>query len=157
VNFDTKWHHLVVTYNEDFDGVSYEPNNLYVQVYLDGLYRADKLFTNTDGEPNIARLGPELSHIMLGAENDMGNTYNYFAGYMDEFAIYEGILDPNSIEDHYWAWQPKNCAEMWERGLGQTADINRDCMINFADIAGFALSWRTCNDPCDANCVPPEW
>ena len=47
-----------------------------------------------------------------------------------------------------------SCAERWDIGLGITADLNKDCKVDFADFAGFALSWRKCNDPCDPDCVP---
>lgn len=47
-----------------------------------------------------------------------------------------------------------SCAELWDLGLGIAADLNKDCKVNFADFAGFAISWGKCNDPCDPNCVP---
>jgi hypothetical protein len=166
-NFDGLWHHVVITYNEDFNGTSYEPNTMHVQLFLDGRYREDALFETEAGSSYIARLGPELSHIMLGAENDIGNTYNVFPGYIDEFAIYEGILgtesDPNQIEDHYWAWQADDCNEVWERSgpeneLAADADINHDCLIDFSDYASFASEWAFCNDPVrGAPECPPNW
>lgn len=149
--FDGEWHHLVVTYDEDYNNV---PNNLNVQLYVDGLLRAEELATET----THSFLGPELSHMMIGAENDIGNTYNIFKGYVDEFAIYEGVLDANSIEDHYWAWTPKNCDELWSRGgpdeqALKNADIDKDCQVNFTDFALFAQQWAYCNDP---TIGPPE-
>jgi hypothetical protein len=148
--FDQKWHHLVVTYDEKYKG---EPN-MYAQLYLDGKFKKGTTFTGTK-----AKLGVELSHILVGAENDIGNTYNHFAGYIDEFAIYKGILDPNRILIHYSAWQPKNCADIRERGplpAYAIADKNGDCVINFYDYALFALDWLLCNDPAssDPACIP---
>jgi len=47
-----------------------------------------------------------------------------------------------------------SCAELWDLGLGIVADVNKDCKVDFADFAIFALSWGKCNDPCDPDCVP---
>jgi hypothetical protein len=143
--FDQQWHQMVVTYDENDS----DPCKMYVQLYLDGAKKGDNTFTGTE-----ARLGPELSHILIGGENDMGNTYNIIPGYFDEFAIYAGILDPNRVMAHYSAWQLKNCRDAVDRGYGTAIDINKDCKINFDDFVSFALSWRQCNDPCDASCVP---
>lgn len=144
--FDQHWHHMVVTYDEEYGG---DPNTMYVQLYLDGVFEDDTTFTGPD-----AKLGPELSHILVGAENNIGGPYNQFPGYVDEFAIYEGILDPNRVLIHYLAWQPKSCAELWDRGTGIAADMDKDCDVDFLDFASFASEWILCNDPCDANCVP---
>jgi hypothetical protein len=164
--FNGMWHHIVVTYNEDFNGTSYEPNTMYAELFVDGLFRDETLF-ETQSATYIGRLGPELSHIIVGAENDIGNTYNVFPGYIDEFAIYEGILgtqsDPNQIEDHYWAWQADTCAEVWQRSgpekeAAADADINHDCLIDFSDYASFASEWAFCNDPVrGAPECPPNW
>lgn len=149
--FDQKWHHMVVTYDEEYGG---SPNTMYAQLYLDGKFKDDTTFTGTK-----AKLGVELSHILVGAENNIGGPYNQFAGYIDEFAIYKGILDPNRILIHYSAWQPKNCADIRERGplpAYAIADKNGDCVINFYDYAQFALDWLLCNDPAssDPDCIP---
>jgi len=143
--FDQQWHQLVVTYDEDYNN---DPCSMYVQLYLDGIEKGNHTFTAVG-----AKLGPELSHILIGAENDIGNTYNVIAAYYDEFAIYAGILDPNRVMAHYSAWQVKDCTEMWERGYGQPSDTNKNCKTDFADFASFALSWRQCNDPCDPSCT----
>ncbi len=137
--FDQKWHQLVVTYDEEYEG---DPCSMHVQLYLDGIKKGDANFTGTG-----AKLGPELSHVMVGAERDIGYTWNPFRGYVDEFAIYAGILDPNRVLTHYSAWQPHNCAEMWDRGFGLAGDLNHDCKVNFADFAELALDWASCNEP----------
>ena len=64
-----------------------------------------------------AILGPELSTIQITNEGDWGYPYNTFSGYVDEFAIYSGVLSPERIAAHYAAWQPKDCAEVQARGL----------------------------------------
>jgi hypothetical protein len=144
--FDQKWHQLVVAY--DVNDPCYGPApNLHIKLYGDG-----NLITETT-DPN-GYLGPELSHIMLGAENDIGNSYNVLDTYMDEFAIYAGVLGPDRVLAHYTAWQPKNCADMQARGYGRIDDRNNDCYLDFRDLASFAADWRKCNDPCDPKCVP---
>jgi len=153
VKFDGKWHQLVVTYDEDYQG---NPNSMHAQLYQDGEFVGDNTFTGSD-----AKLGPELSHVMVGARNDIGLTYNAFRGFVDEFAIYEGILDPNRIEAHYSAWQPKTCAELIERGglkPWQKADRNGNCIIDFYDFAILAEEWALCNDPAIGGTeCPPNW
>jgi hypothetical protein len=143
---DQKWHQLVVTY--DVNDANYGPiPNLFMQLYLDGNLAASFF------DPN-GWLGNELSHIMLGAENDIGYTYNQYAGYIDEFAIYPGVLSACRVAAHYKAWQPKNCADLQARGLGLPADMDKNCRIDFNDFAIFATDWRKCNDPCDPLCMP---
>jgi hypothetical protein len=149
--FDGKWHQLVVTFDEEYGG---EPNTLHIDLYLDSEL---KTFRTSTGA--TAKLGPELSHVMLGGRPDIGYTYNNFAGYVDEFAIYEGILNPNRILAHWVAWQPKSCEEAVERGIVPAAwavvDKKQDCRIDFYDFAIFAQDWALCNDPQGgAGCVP---
>jgi len=136
------WHHMVVTYDEEYLG----PNTMHVQFYLDGLEKASTTFV----DPN-AKLGPELSHLLVGASNDMSDTYNPFTGHVDEFAIYEGILSPERIMTHYAAWQPWNCEELWDRQMmppwAEIADKDQNCYIDFYDFAAFAAEWAICSDP----------
>ncbi len=141
--FDQQWHQLVVTYDEEYGG---DPCSMRAQVYLDGVERGNNTFTGAR-----AKLGPELSHILIGAENDIGNTYNLIPGYFDEFAIYEGILDPNRVMAHYSAWQPKNCEDLLNRNPAVAGDMDRNCKVNFKDFALLALDWATYADPNDPN------
>jgi hypothetical protein len=154
--FDQKWHQLVVIY--DVNNVNWPIPNLHVLLYGDG-----KLVSEHTRVAPDANLGTELSHIMLGAENDIGNTYNVLPIYIDEFAIYAGVLGADRVLAHYTAWQPKSCAEMQARGLGLLGDMDGNCKINFVDLAVFASQWRKCNDPsgncpgCTPNSCPPWW
>jgi hypothetical protein len=144
--FDQQWHQLVVTYDEKY---SNGDANMFVQLYLDGALQGTKLFTGAN-----AKLGPELSHIMVGARNDIGSVYNTFTGYVDEFAIYAGILDPNRVLIHYSAWQPHNCAELMNKEPALAGDIDNDCHVDFGDFAELALDWRRCNEPNKPGCSP---
>jgi len=139
---DEMWHHLVVTYDEEYLG---EPNTMHIQLYLDGIEKG----THTVSDPN-AKLGPELSHLLIGAKNDMGNTYHCLTGHVDEFAVYEGILSPTHILRHYEAWQPRDCYEVWDRQLippwAEIADKDQNCYIDFYDFAAFAAEWALCRD-----------
>ncbi len=154
--FDGKWHHMVVTYDEQYGG---DPCLMVAELYLDGSFRGYTVAPAGAG----AKLGTELSHMVFGAENNRGYSYNVIPGYFDEIAIYEGILDPNRVLAHYTAWQPKDCNELWERGgpkqqdsaleVLNLIDTNNDCMINLVDFALFAQQWTLCNDP---EIGPPE-
>jgi hypothetical protein len=94
-----------------------------------------------------------MSHILLGARGDMGYTFNQWAGYFDEFAIYNGILSADRVLAHYAAWQPKTCQEVIDRGYDSIADLNGDCKVNFLDFAELALNWAKCNDPLNSKCT----
>ncbi len=141
---DGKWHHLVVTYDEGVNGV--DPC-MITQLYLDGQLRG----TNALQHPR-AKLGTEMYHMLIGGRSDIGYCYNIWVGYLDEFAVYKGILDPNRIFIHYAAWQPKDCADAIDREP-VAADLNEDCKVNFGDIAELAAEWAVCNDP---NIGPPR-
>ncbi len=145
-----QWHHMVVTYDEEYEG---DPNSMGIQFYLDGFLAGSRVVTDPNGE---AVLGPELSHLVIGGENDRGYIYNTYAGYIDEFAIYEGALSAERVLIHYAAWQIDDCAEFWDRVGGIAADIDKDCDVDFRDFASLALDWLLCNDPgsSDPNCVP---
>jgi hypothetical protein len=48
----------------------------------------------------------------------------------------------------------RSCKDVWDIGLGNPVDMNRDCKVDFYDFAIFAKDWRKCNDPCDPHCMP---
>jgi hypothetical protein len=157
---DAQWHQIVLSYNEDFNGATaiYEPNYMQALEYIDGTLAQTINFNPT--ATKAARLGVELSHVLIGAAGDIGGSnYNITPGYFDEFAVYQGLLDPNRVKAHYNAWFPHNCADLWEKGgeslpAEAVADRNEDCRIDLTDFAYFAEDWALCNDPCDAGCTP---
>jgi hypothetical protein len=147
---DGDWHHLVVTYDEHAGGLD---TILNVKMYLDTELVID------DANSGGGTVGPEMDHILignLGSRNLQG--LNPYKGYIDEFAIYPGLLSPCRVATHYAAWQPKNCKEMRDRLLIWDIDRNQDCRIDFYDFAIFAQDWMLCNDPesigINPNCVP---
>jgi len=97
-HFNGQWHHYVVTYDEDYDDV---PDNMKADLYIDGEWKAEALFTDAG-----SFLGPELDHMVFGAENSYDYSYNVMPGYWDEIAVYDGILSADRIAIHYAAWQP---------------------------------------------------
>jgi hypothetical protein len=139
---DGDWHHLVVTYDEDLNdnGNPNEENDLRVKMYLDTELVID------DANSGDGVVGPEMDHILIGIFTEEYSV-GYFKGYIDEFAIYPGVLSPCRITAHYAAWQPKNCQEVRDRQLIWDIDLNQDCKIDFIDIALFAQQWALCNDP----------
>jgi Concanavalin A-like lectin/glucanases superfamily len=143
---DGNWHHVVVTYDEDEDNLGYDMN---VELYLDGTR-----YSTTIVDPNYhALLGPNLFYVlMIGSEQNVGWATNAFGGYIDEFAVYSGVLSAERVATHYAAWQPKDCADVWARGLGMPGDLNHDCVVDFYDYAIFAAEWRMCNNPGGAGC-----
>jgi len=151
---DGDWHHLVVTYDEDFDGNydTNEPNDLGVKMYLDAELVLD---THDSGGGTV---GPEMDHILLGHLGSRDKPgWSLYSGYIDEFAIYPGVLSPDRIEAHYYAWQPNDCQEIRDRLLIWDIDRNQDCRIDFYDFAVFAEQWALCNDPGGGEGCVPNW
>lgn len=149
---DAQWHHLVVTYDEEYLG---QPQTMNVQLFIDGYKKSEETFTG----PN-AKLGTELSHILIGAENDIGYTYNPLFRHADEFAIYEGVLSAERILYHYAAWQAKTCEELVSRGGLPTwtkTDRDGNCVVGLADFAFFAQEWALCNDPAGGTGCGGNW
>lgn len=146
---DQDWHQFVVTYDEQYNS---EPNKMRVEFYMDGS-SVNSIVVADVNERLKARLGPELISLYLGMANDRGYGYNGISGFIDEFAIYSGILSAERIAVHYSSWQPQTCQETIERGYGDVADINGDCKVNFLDFADFAIDWMICNDPEEEACL----
>lgn len=133
---DGKWHQLVVTYDEN----EVDPGgSMGIQLYLDGSLAGQTTVYDPNGHQ--ALLGPELSTIEITNEGDWGYPYNTFSGYIDEFAIYNGVLSAERIAAHYAAWQPKDCAEVQARGL-LPGDFNGDCQVDLFDFVVLANQWR---------------
>jgi hypothetical protein len=139
---DGQWHHVVVTYDEN----EVNPGlDMGIELYLDGTRYST---TVTDPNNYEALLGPELYILMIGAANNLGYGWNGFGGYIDEFAVYSGVLSADRVAAHYAAGQPSSagwpvdCADVWAKRLGLTGDLNHDCFVDFLDFAIFADDWR---------------
>jgi len=82
---DGQWHHVVVTYYSTGSGVIEE---LYV----------DAVSIGTASGPN--NLSYRYDRLTIGAEGNKWWMYNHLKGAIDEFAIYDYILDYDSIYVH---------------------------------------------------------
>jgi hypothetical protein len=137
---DGDWHHIVVTYDQNESNLGHD---MVIEMYLDGTR-----YSQTIVDPNMhALLGPNLFYVLvIGCEQNVGSgSNNAFGGYIDEFAVYSGVLSADRVAAHYAAWQPKDCADVWARGLGMKGDLNHDCVVDFYDYAIFATEWRMSN------------
>ncbi len=145
--FDGQWHQLAVTYDEN----EVNPGrDMGIQLYVDGSLVAST--TIVDDVNLQAKLGPELIQLIIGSQNDQGWPYTMFNGYIDEFAVYNGVLSGDRIAAHYAAWQPKDCNDVKTRGMTLPGDFNGDCQVDLYDYAIFASQWRLCNKPGTAGC-----
>ena len=115
-----------------------------VQLYLDGSLAGQSTINDPNGN---ARLRDEHSTLMIGCEGDQGQPYNCWSGYVDEFAVYPGVLSADRVATHYAAWQPNNCAEVMARGMTLPGDLNGDCQVDFDDFAILASQWHLCDNP----------
>jgi hypothetical protein len=163
---DGQWHQIAVTYDENELVLGHD---MTVQLYVDGSLRGTRVAVEDINHPGACRLGsPDAiddgggtattgvkNTFMIGGEGDRWFVCNSLHGWVDEFAIYPSVLSADRIAMHYAAWQPKDCAEVWARGLGMPGDLNHDCVVDFYDYAIFAAEWRMCNTPNGAGCVQP--
>lgn len=143
---DIQWHHYVITYDEQFGG---DPNLMQIQLYFDGSLKGSSVVGGISGLP--AKLGPEQDHLCIGGEQNRGYVYNTMTGYIDEFAIYAGVLPGDRVLAHYMQGsievEPQNCADIFLRQQGLAADIDQDCDVDLTDFASIASTWLICNDP----------
>jgi hypothetical protein len=140
---DGNWHHVVVTYDPNENNLGHD---MGIELYLDGTRYST---TIVDANNYQAQLSPYPFYVlMIGTEQNFFYRSNSFGGYIDEFAVYKGVLPPERAAAHYAAGQagtegqPTNCAEVWASGQGLNGDLNRDCIVNFYDFAIFAENWR---------------
>lgn len=144
--YDEQWHHIVVIYQQDYNGV---PDTMYMKVYFDGgplggAEQSGVVEKTISGSGAGFATDVLLNHMLLGAFNDRGWPYSSVPGYFDEFALYDYPLDANSVLDHWAAWQITDCATLQERGplpTGAIADRDGNCVIDFVDFALFAKDW----------------
>jgi len=161
IRLDDAWHHIVFSW-EEVSGT----NSMNFRLCIDGI--SVKTATYTAQVPGLVGGDRgEMDHIVIGAggwRDELGGG-STMRGYMDEFAIYDGILPMDRVIAHYEAGLPRTCQELWDRGLvsiqapwALLIDGNKDCRIDFKDFASLAASnWSQCNDPCDPNCQPYPW
>lgn len=79
---DGVWHHMVATQGSDG-----------MKLYVDGALVASNPNTQAENYPGYWRVG--------GDNTWGGASSNYFAGAIDEVAIYSGVLTPAQVGDHY--------------------------------------------------------
>ncbi len=79
---DGRWHHLVAT--QGADGM---------KLYVDGVQVASNPATRAESYPGYWRVGGD--NTWGGASSD------YFAGTVDEVAVYSSVLTPAQVADHY--------------------------------------------------------
>jgi len=177
---DTNWHHYVFIW-DPLDNP--DQNQINVKCYRDGINYKDDTYGLPDRPdvPVLGYIGPEMDHLLIGGLGSRdtwdesiigcdcyGCWYKNYWQYIDEFAIYPKVLSPCRIAAHYAAGKPavghpKNCKEIWERGLegeygdAATVDLNHDCNVDFYDFAIFAEQWALCNDPGGGEGCVPNW
>jgi hypothetical protein len=148
---DGQWHQLVVTYDPNADGLG---KSMGVQLYMDGSLAGQTTIADDNGN---ALLKNESQELIIGCKGDQGAPYNTFNGYVDEFAVYAGVLSADRVAAHYAAWQPKDCAEIKARGMTLAGDLNGDCQVDLEDYAILASQWHLCDKPSGGAGCGPNW
>ncbi|MEN6385338.1 MAG: hypothetical protein ABFD79_09070 [Phycisphaerales bacterium] len=112
-------------------------DNFWTELYVDGYY----------GGMGLAGSSP-MSGLTLGSRFDL--TANFMNGKIAEVQIYSGALDDQSRESVENAIFGKygispTCGAAYTTYMPE--DLNRDCQINFGDLAEIAGKWLQCTDP----------
>ena len=133
--YDDQWHYVVAT----FDGT-------VKKVYIDGIvsksYSADDGSLISSGDDVTGPMNPSESPVAI-AGRVMGNlteglsieTWNIVAGIYDEVEIYNYALDATTIAQTYADMTVTDVC------LGQTYDLDDDCMVNLNDLGLLASEW----------------
>ncbi|OHB52253.1 MAG: hypothetical protein A2Y10_06190 [Planctomycetes bacterium GWF2_41_51] len=117
---DNRWHHVVGTFN------GYEK-----KIYVDGQLRATDVVENNLITPASHRLS-----IGIGRLNSDGTVSNGLVGAIDEVRLYTSTLSAVEIGQLYAAGNESICLDEYPVG-----DLNKDCEVNFKDIALMADNW----------------
>jgi hypothetical protein len=129
-----EWHHIAVTH----DGTG-------ITLYLDGQQDGLKV-----GMTGLNSTAPQ--HIMLGrGVPEFGD--RFWAGNVDEIAIWDGALTPEEMLYVYESGVPLPPPGCNDIGVYFPADLNHDCYINLEDFAVIANDWLKCNDPQIPTCT----
>jgi hypothetical protein len=139
---------------------------MVVQLFVDGALAGTRTAVEDANHIGACKLGTpdyvdeggglmngERNALLIGGSGDRWFVCNTWRGWVDEFAIYGGILSEERIAAHYSAWEPKDCAEVRARGIGLDGDLDKDCDVDLFDYASFALQWASCNTPGGAGCT----
>lgn len=137
--------------NTELTGTEPVPQNQWHQVtavfvpgesmmlYLDGKEYATKV-TNVPSSTAVTGTAFTMGQID-------GRTTGYaFNGYLDDVRLYRKALTKSEIVDLYLISGLPYC-ESYLPG-----DINKDCYVNFIDIAAMSENWLNCNDAGNPNC-----
>lgn len=153
------WHHIVVIWDTEQD-VNGNPLSTTVKWFTDNVSYKDSTYAYPAVSDGV--IGPEMDHILFGNRGSRDEPgVNQYRHYIDEIAVYPYVLSEERIEAHYYAWEPKDCEEIWDRQMAdqwEGIDKNKDCDIDFVDYALFAQEWTLCNDPTRGTPeCPPNW
>jgi len=125
---DGKWHHIVVTWNSN-DGKTI--------LYKDG----EAVYTGTLAKGT--KITPSGSLVIAREQDKIGGGFDSsqdFIGYMDEIAVYDRILSPSEVKEHYNSTKPSIIAQ-WHLNEGTGSIIYDSVSDNDGKIYG--ASWTT--------------
>ena len=101
---------------------------------------------NNTAEMSWNELGGELNLLLSG--------YELYPRDISSIALHnrEVAAQFDDIHVDTFFTTPQTCQEVWDKGYGLPADLNKDCRVNLADIAALAGKWMDCVDPENVAC-----
>ena len=87
----SEWHHITVTYDQSATGT---PTNLYM--YVDGAHKGNWKGTK-DGDETPSQNNSNMALRLGGIQHEQGSVAGYLTGSLDEVAIWNVVLDSDSI------------------------------------------------------------
>ena len=85
----------------------------------------------------------------LGFSIANSTSSNNLYGLLDNLFIFDSVLTQNQVQGLMVTNTPVSC------GGALAADLNKDCYVNFGDLAVLAEEWLRCVDPANTSCETP--
>jgi hypothetical protein len=127
--------------------------NEALYLYIDGVLQSNSGVTFDPGtSATVSGYGTYIDMDMAGSVDDLAIYNNALTGTLNS----SNTLVAGGL---YFVWHgvaetgPTTCEQVWASGYGNSADLNKNCRVDFKDFAVFAQQWLLCNIPNVTGCV----
>lgn len=166
---DDTWYHLAVVCDMDGNAATVDDVYIYLTPVTSASVNAPDVFGVSYSTLHNYSGPDDTCFLAIGASGDNPAQWPYLAssdtaddGWIDELAIYSRALSAAEIGELFDLGRNAQglpvldtCPAIWDAGLGQPTDLNRDCRVDGDDITVLQQQWMQCNDPQRSGCM--EW